>query len=330
MCTCCFCCLFPRAAAEMMRADGVVADDEAPLVAEDGTDMEMGVQRAAPFRLPRVAVGVVMVVAMVGFVGVFAQKHQVGAAEPALEPNAASELFGHVGGGFHASHGAAHPSGHHTGSHVAVAAAAAAVGGNATVQFAAGTTPQPRNLDDPAHPEEPFNIRFHVGGLTGSEGTGSFVVRVHPDWAPHGAARIREIVTGEVWDSARFFRVVPGFVVQWGIPAEPDDAAKWHEDTIEDDPRRQDVHNVEGYVTFATAGPGTRTTQVFIDLADNSNLDSMGFPPFGRVVEGMDIVQRIYSDYGEAPDQGQIQSDGNEYLTSEFPNLSFISSITMD
>merc|ERR1712216_556709 len=108
---------------------------------------------------------------------------------------------------------------------------------------------------------------------------------------------------------------------------EPADAARWEGNTIEDDPQRQDVHNSEGTVTFAKAGPGTRTTQVFINLADNSNLDSMGFPPFGEIIEGMPIVQRIYAEYGESPNQAHIQEHGNAYLNDEFPSLSFINTV---
>eukprot|EP01062_Namystynia_karyoxenos_P024636 TRINITY_DN19619_c0_g1_i1.p1 TRINITY_DN19619_c0_g1~~TRINITY_DN19619_c0_g1_i1.p1 ORF type:complete len:231 (+),score=86.05 TRINITY_DN19619_c0_g1_i1:84-695(+) len=175
--------------------------------------------------------------------------------------------------------------------------------------------------------EAPFKVRVKVNLAKGSDG--EFVIEVHPEWAPLGAARIREIVEANAWDKARFFRVVPGFVVQWGIPGKPDAAAAWKEKTIKDDPVNSKISNLKGYVTFAKSGENTRTTQVFINFKDNTNLDSMGFPPFGKIVEGMDVVEKIYSGYGEKPNQGRIQSEGNAYLKKEFPRLSYIKSVTV-
>ena len=151
---------------------------------------------------------------------------------------------------------------------------------------------------------------------------GNFVVEVQRDWAPLGADRFYNLVKNGFYDQAKFFRVVPGFVVQFGIPADPRVAAAWRNRTIPDDPVKES--NVRGTISFATAGPNTRTTQVFISYGDNSRLDRMGFAPFGKVVEGMEVVDAINAEYGERPNQGMIQAQGNAYLDREFPNLDYI------
>jgi peptidyl-prolyl cis-trans isomerase A (cyclophilin A) len=157
---------------------------------------------------------------------------------------------------------------------------------------------------------------------------GGVTIEVDRASAPLGADRFYTLVRNGFYDSARFFRVLPGFVVQFGIAGDPAASARWRSARIPDDPVK--LSNVRASVSFATAGPGTRTTQVFINLADNSNLDSMGFSPFGRVVEGMEIVEKLYSGYGEGsphgrgPDQGRIQSEGNAYLEKQFGKLDFI------
>lgn len=157
---------------------------------------------------------------------------------------------------------------------------------------------------------------------------GNFAIEVTREWAPAGADRFYNLVKNGFYDGARFFRVLPGFVVQFGIPADPAVARTWRTARISDDSVRET--NALGSVTFATAGPNTRTTQVFINLADNANLDGMGFAPFGRVVEGADVVGQLYSGYGEGaphgrgPDQGRIQSEGNTYLEKQFPKLDYI------
>ncbi len=148
---------------------------------------------------------------------------------------------------------------------------------------------------------------------------GDIDIELHKDWAPLGVARFRELVDSGYFDGARFFRVVPGFVVQFGIAANPLLTAKWDGSEIQDDPVLQS--NTRGIVTFATAGRNTRTTQLFINLGDNPRLDSMGFAPIGRVVRGMDSVESIDSRYGEAPQQPRIEGEGEAYLAREFPNL---------
>ena len=162
---------------------------------------------------------------------------------------------------------------------------------------------------------------------------GPFVIEVHRAWAPLGADRFYNLVKSGYFDGTRFFRVVAGFMVQFGIHGDPLVAAAWHEQRIPDDPVGQS--NRRGMVSFATAGPGTRTTQVFINYGDNSRLDAMGFAPFGQVVEGMDVVDRLYPGYGEGapgglgPVQGRIQAEGNAYLDREFPKLDQVRRATL-
>lgn len=152
---------------------------------------------------------------------------------------------------------------------------------------------------------------------------GVFVIEVHRDWAPNGADRFYELVKNGFYNEARFFRIVPSFVVQWGMNKDPKVNAEWRAKPISDDPVKES--NRAGYVTFAaTSQPNSRTTQVFINFSDNARLDGMGFAPFGRVIEGMGVVSSLYPDYGEAPQQPLIESQGNEYLQREFPKMDFI------
>jgi peptidyl-prolyl cis-trans isomerase A (cyclophilin A) len=148
---------------------------------------------------------------------------------------------------------------------------------------------------------------------------GTFVVHVTRKWAPNGADRFYNLVKHGFYNGAAFFRVVPGFVVQFGLSPDPMLNPIWGTATIPDDPVMQ--NNGPGYVTFADAGPNSRTTQLFVDLGNNSRLDAMGFAPFGKVVSGMNVVQKIYSGYGEEPNQGQITSRGDAYLRQNFPQI---------
>jgi peptidyl-prolyl cis-trans isomerase A (cyclophilin A) len=157
---------------------------------------------------------------------------------------------------------------------------------------------------------------------------GDFTVEVTRALAPKGADRFYGLVKNGFFDDVRFFRVIRGFMVQFGIHGEPAVAAKWEDATIPDDPVKE--HNTRGMLSFATGGPNTRTTQIFINYADNSRLDATGFSPFGKVTTGMDVVDQLYADYGEGapqgngPDQERIQKEGNAYLTKSFPKLDYI------
>jgi len=155
---------------------------------------------------------------------------------------------------------------------------------------------------------------------------GDFVVLVHRDWAPLGAGRFYELVKSGFYDDCRFFRVVRGFMVQFGINGSPSTQEGW-ERSLKDDPAKES--NRRGYMTFATSGPDSRTTQVFINFVDNAFLDSQGFSPFAEVIEGMDNVDKINAEYGESPEQGQINSSGNTYLNAQFPKLDYIRKATV-
>lgn len=156
---------------------------------------------------------------------------------------------------------------------------------------------------------------------------GDFVVQVTRSWAPLGSDRFYNLVKHGFFTDAAFFRVVPGFIIQFGLSANPAVNRVWQNANIKDDPVTQS--NRPGYITFATAGPNTRTTQLFINFGNNTFLDNQGFAPFGQVVSGMDVVQNLYSGYGERPDQGAITSQGKAYLEKSFPNLDSIKSATI-
>lgn len=157
---------------------------------------------------------------------------------------------------------------------------------------------------------------------------GPFLVKVDRALAPKGADRFYNLVRIGFFDDAAFFRVLDGFVAQFGLTGDPAVNAAWDEAKIEDDPVK--ASNVAGTLTFATAGPNTRTTQMFINLADNPRLDAMGFAPIGRVVEGMDVVRSLYAEYGEGapqgtgPSQDLITAKGNDYLAARFPKLDYV------
>lgn len=156
---------------------------------------------------------------------------------------------------------------------------------------------------------------------------GDFTIHVNRDWAPLGADRFYNLVHHHFYDDAAFFRVVPNFVVQFGLNANPQVNKAWQSANIKDDPVTQS--NKRGFLTFATAGPNTRTTQLFINLGDNSSLDRQGFAPFGQITQGMEVVFQIYSGYGEAPNQEMITNQGKAYLDKNFPKLDHIVSATI-
>jgi peptidyl-prolyl cis-trans isomerase A (cyclophilin A) len=168
---------------------------------------------------------------------------------------------------------------------------------------------------------EEFKVSFETS-------KGSFIVKVDPSAAPKGAARFHELVTEGLYNDCRFFRVIAGFMCQFGINGDPEVSAQWRDKHIDDDPVVES--NVRGAITFAMSGPDSRTSQLFINFGDNTNLDGMGFSPFGQVIEGMDVVDSLYSEYGEGapggdgPEQGRLQTEGNAYLIEDFPEMDHI------
>lgn len=172
-----------------------------------------------------------------------------------------------------------------------------------------------------AQAPETYEVKFETT-------KGDFSMKVTRAWAPQGADRFYNMVTMGYFTDVAFFRVVDGFMVQFGINGDPAVNGKWRPARIQDDPVTQS--NTRGKVTFATSGKNSRTTQVFINFVDNSNLDAMGFAPFGEITSGMDVVDSLYKGYGEGaprgrgPDQGRIQGEGNSYLKAEFPLLDYV------
>jgi peptidyl-prolyl cis-trans isomerase A (cyclophilin A) len=163
---------------------------------------------------------------------------------------------------------------------------------------------------------------------------GMFVIEVHRSWAPIGAARFDTLVRAGFFDDSRFFRVLPNYIAQFGIPGNPAITARWKDRTIADDPPRQG--NARYTVAYAMTGPNTRTTQIYINLKDNPQLDPQGFAPFGRVVEGTDVVDRLYSGYAEtagggvrAGKQQRMLEEGNAHLDRDFPKLDRIRRVTI-
>ena len=163
---------------------------------------------------------------------------------------------------------------------------------------------------------------------------GVFVIEVNRDWAPNGADRFYNLVKNGFYDNVRFFRVISGFMVQFGIHGDPKVSAPWREARLQDDAAKQS--NKRGYITYAMAGPNTRTSQVFINFGDNASLDSQGFSPFGRVVTGMEVVDKLNPEYGEGaprgrgPDQSRMQMEGNAYLTKDFGRLDYVKKATIE
>jgi peptidyl-prolyl cis-trans isomerase A (cyclophilin A) len=183
----------------------------------------------------------------------------------------------------------------------------------------------PASLNETA--PEKFQARFETSA-------GDFVIEVQRVWSPNGADRFYNLVKNGYYDECRFFRVIEGFMVQFGINGDPSIQTNWRMAGIQDDPVV--ASNTRGYVTFAMSGqPNSRTTQIFINFGDNSALDQQGFAPFGVVVEGMEAVDSIYSGYGEGapngrgPAQARIQAEGNAYLNGSFPELDHITRATI-
>jgi peptidyl-prolyl cis-trans isomerase A (cyclophilin A) len=188
----------------------------------------------------------------------------------------------------------------------------------------AGDLSNPASLNEKA--PATYKVKFDTS-------KGSFVVEVHRDWAPNGADRFYNLVKNGFYNDARFFRVISGFIVQFGINGNPQISKVWRDANIKDDPVK--ASNKRGMITFATAGPDTRTTQVFVNFGDNAGLDDQGFAPFGQVISGMEVVDALYAEYGEGapqgggPDQGLVQSQGNAYLKKDFPKLDYIKTATI-
>jgi peptidyl-prolyl cis-trans isomerase A (cyclophilin A) len=194
------------------------------------------------------------------------------------------------------------------------------------------TEPKGNPLLDPKHPDA--NKQAPAKFLAKFETSkGEFVIEVQRDWSPKGADRFYNLVKNGYFTDVRFFRVVTGFVAQFGIHGDPKVSAAWRETNIPDDPVKES--NKRGMVVFATAGPNTRTTQLFINFKDNARLDTMGFSPFGKVIQGMEVVDQLHAEYGEGaprgrgPDQGRIQAEGNAYLMREFDKLDYIKKATI-
>jgi peptidyl-prolyl cis-trans isomerase A (cyclophilin A) len=207
----------------------------------------------------------------------------------------------------------------------------AAILAAAWISVLAVTAVQAAGLSDPASLNETapdvYKVKFDTS-------KGPFVVEVHRDWAPNGADRFYNLVKNGFYDNDRFFRVVEGFMVQFGINGNPKLSSVWRDANIKDDPVTQS--NKRGMITFATSGPNSRTTQVFVNFNNNVGLDDQGFSPFGKIVSGMNVVDALYNGYGEGaprgsgPDQGRVQAEGNAYLNKDFPMLDYIKKATIE
>ena len=211
----------------------------------------------------------------------------------------------------------------------------AALGAALMMGWAAAAAAQPAaaNLKSPATLNETapdvFKAKFDTSA-------GVFVIEVRRAWAPIGADRFYNLVKNGFYDECRFFRVVAGFIVQFGINGDPSVMSAWRNANLGIDPVKQS--NKRGYITYAmgAGSAATRTTQVFINYGDNTGLDGMGFAPFGKVVSGMDVVDKLYSGYGDGPpegkgpNQGQVQYEGNAYLKKDFPKMDFIKKATIE
>ena len=206
---------------------------------------------------------------------------------------------------------------------LAGAAALAALG--ATVFAGQSALEKASKLTNPAALNETAPATYRVNFDTSK---GPVVIEVTRDWAPIGADRFYNLVKAGFYDEVRFFRVIPGFMAQFGMNGNPAVTKAWQNAQIKDDPVKQS--NRRGYVTFAKTGmPNSRTTQLFINYGDNGNLDGQGFAPIGRVVTGMDVVDKFNSDAGGDPDQQRITAQGNAFLTKQYPRMDYIKSATI-
>jgi peptidyl-prolyl cis-trans isomerase A (cyclophilin A) len=196
--------------------------------------------------------------------------------------------------------------------------------GRGTATSASAAAAAKAKLKNPAALKDVAPAEFRASFDTSA---GPFVVLVHRAWSPKGADRFYNLVKYGFFDGCRFFRVLPGFMVQFGINGDPVVQEPWREANIKDDPPNQS--NRRGFISFATRGPDTRTTQVFINFKDNAFLDPQGFTPFGEVVSGMEAVDKINTLYRDRPDQGLIQQRGNAYLGEQFPNLDYVKKATI-
>jgi peptidyl-prolyl cis-trans isomerase A (cyclophilin A) len=202
---------------------------------------------------------------------------------------------------------------------VTAALVAACGGGDGAGSDARLVRPDPAALSAPA--PDSFKVAVETS-------KGNFTIVARRDWAPRGVDRFYHLVQLGFYDEARFFRVLRGFMAQFGLHGDPRVNAAWDPLSIPDDPVKQT--NRRGTVSYAMAGPNTRTTQLFINYSDNANLDGMGFAPIGEVIDGMATVDSLYANYGEGapdgsgPDQSRIATQGNAYLTQNFPRLDFI------
>ncbi|MFN3322867.1 MAG: peptidylprolyl isomerase [Bryobacteraceae bacterium] len=199
-----------------------------------------------------------------------------------------------------------------------------------SILLAAGcstSAPEGAAKPEPAKAEAPperYKVEFDTS-------KGTFQIEVIRDWAPRGADRFHQLVRNGYFDDTRFYRVLRNYIVQFGLSADPSTTQMMAQLKLQDDPRKES--NRKGTVTFAHYGPNSRTTQVFINLRDNTSLDKDGFTPFGRVIEGMDVVEQISSIYGDwpprgsGPDQARIVAEGNVYLDRNFPRLDKIKAV---
>ena len=197
----------------------------------------------------------------------------------------------------------------------------------AASMLAAGQAGDSASLKNPASLKEQAPDSYKASFDTSA---GAFLVEVHGAWAPLGADRFYNLVKHGFFDQARFFRVIPDFMVQLGINGDPAVTSAWANVILKDDPVKQS--NKKGYITYGNTGrPDSRGTQMFINYKDNGFLDSQGFAPFGEVISGMDIVQKLYSEYGTKPQEAQstISSQGNKFLMAQFPKLDYIKKATI-